>query len=158
MSRAFTLIELLVVLAIIGMLASVILASVSAARSKGADAAVKSNLSSMRTQAEIVRSNNTSNCYSVGACTNFTKTTCTNTASTLFADSTIWGQISSAISAGGGLSSCVVAGTTATVYAVAVQLKSDTTKAWCVDSNGASREVSISGGISTAISAANVCN
>jgi prepilin-type N-terminal cleavage/methylation domain-containing protein len=49
----FTLIELLVVVAIIGILASVVLASLNSARGKGADAAVKANLASARSQAEI---------------------------------------------------------------------------------------------------------
>jgi prepilin-type N-terminal cleavage/methylation domain-containing protein len=57
-NKGFTLIELLVVIAIIGILASVVLASLSSARDKGKDAAVKSQLSSMRAQAEIF--------YSVG--------------------------------------------------------------------------------------------
>jgi prepilin-type N-terminal cleavage/methylation domain-containing protein len=52
-NKGFTLIELLVVIAIIGILASVVLASLSSARNKGKDAAVKSQLSSMRAQAEI---------------------------------------------------------------------------------------------------------
>ena len=52
-NKGFTLIELLVVIAIIGILASVVLASLSSARNKGKDAAVKSQLSSMRAQAEL---------------------------------------------------------------------------------------------------------
>jgi prepilin-type N-terminal cleavage/methylation domain-containing protein len=51
--RAFTLIELLVVIAIISMLSSIVLTSVSSARSKGADSGVKSTLVSARTEAEI---------------------------------------------------------------------------------------------------------
>src|SRR3954463_14032576 len=51
--RGFTLIELLVVIAIIGVLSSVVLASLNTARNKGADAAVKSNLEQARAQAEL---------------------------------------------------------------------------------------------------------
>lgn len=54
MKRGFTLIELLVVIAIIGILSSVVLASLNTARNKGADAAIKSNLNNMRAAAELI--------------------------------------------------------------------------------------------------------
>ena len=59
-SRGLTLIELLVVIAIIGILSSVVLASLNTARGKGADAAAKSNLNNIRAQAEIVYDNTSS--------------------------------------------------------------------------------------------------
>lgn len=53
-NKGFTLIELLVVIAIIGILSSVVLASLNTAREKGSDAAIKANLNGVRAQAELV--------------------------------------------------------------------------------------------------------
>ncbi len=58
LQKGFTLIELLVVIAIIGILSSIVLASLSSARTKGQDAAIQSTLSNMRAQAELYYSNN----------------------------------------------------------------------------------------------------
>ncbi len=57
MSRGFTLIELLVVIAIIGMLSSIVLASLNSARGKSANAAIKSNLANMRSQIQLTYEN-----------------------------------------------------------------------------------------------------
>lgn len=52
-TKGFTLIELLVVIAIIGVLSSVVLASLNVARGKGANAAVRQNMNALRAQAEV---------------------------------------------------------------------------------------------------------
>ncbi len=66
LKKGFTLIELLVVVAIIGILASVVLASLNSARSKGKDASVQTSMSSMRAQAELGVSS--SGTYAVDLC------------------------------------------------------------------------------------------
>jgi len=65
MKKGFTLIELLVVIAIIGILSSVVLASLNTARAKGADAAIKSNLANARAQAELFYNDNTNSYLTV---------------------------------------------------------------------------------------------
>jgi prepilin-type N-terminal cleavage/methylation domain-containing protein len=51
-AKGFTLIELLVVIAIIGILSSIVIASLNSARTKGSVAAVKGGLAQVRAQAE----------------------------------------------------------------------------------------------------------
>ncbi len=124
-SQGFTLIELLVVIAIIGVLSAVVLASLNTARSKGNDAAIQSDLSTIQTQAEIYYGAAGGNSYGTAG------TACNNA---VFSDSTITKAITGAEAANG--TGTVVCNNTTSAYAISSQLSSDAAKYWCVDSTG----------------------
>jgi len=142
-NAGFTLIELLVVIAIIGLLSSVILGSLNSvilgslnnARARAANASVRSNLASIRAQAELIYDGTPG--YA-GICSNATINNFRNTAAT----------------AGGGTNVCNTGGgASQTSYAISVQLKvtENGFNFWCVDNTGASR------GHVNALGAASVC-
>lgn len=141
LKKGFTLIELLVVVAIIGILASVILASSSGARKKGDDTAVKSNLATMRSVAEIFYLDNANSYLPVGgAIFNIANCPTYNPAGTnmLSKNKNIAASIAEAVKRGNG-SSCYNG---ANAWAVAVGLKLTPNTSWCVDVTGAAKMVS----------------
>lgn len=66
--KGFTLIELLVVIAIISVLASIVLTSLGESRNKAKDAALRAELASLRSQAELYSSNNGNYGIDTGSC------------------------------------------------------------------------------------------
>lgn len=121
--QGFTLIELLVVIAIIGILSSVVLASLNTARGKGANASVKSNLANIRAQAELFYDSQAPNTY-LDMC----------------ADATISSQLTSADNAGGGGNKCFADGDS-WVAVTELKVAEGTNTHYCVDSGGKSKGV-----------------
>ncbi|MEK9161554.1 MAG: type II secretion system protein [Patescibacteria group bacterium] len=122
LKRGFTLIELLVVIAIIGILSSVVLASLNTARGKGANAAVKSNLNNIRAQAELVYD------------------TAGGTYAAVCVDTNVAKGYNSAVTVGGGSGVCA---NTTLGWAASASLKvvEGSNGFWCVDYTGTSKAI-----------------
>ena len=135
-SKGFTLIELLVVIAIIGILSSVVLASLTSARSKGTDAAISSNLANMRAQAELYYGDANNYGTAAAASTNTNCTTANNLFGSTTAANTLKNLVGAASTAASSKIICTTVGSPNTAWAV---MASTTAGSWCVDSSGQSK-------------------
>jgi len=134
--KGFTLIELLVVISIIGLLSSVVLASLANARLKGADGAIKSDMNSIRTTAGL-------DYETFGGKYNTTgNQVYTNVCSTVVTPGTILVNINKAVvhmkSVNGNQEAQCNINAAGSAYMIAVPMRTTNTF-WCIDSTGVSR-------------------
>jgi len=169
--RGFTLIELLVVVAIIGVLASVVLASLNTARAKGSDSAAKANLANIRAAAEMFYDTNSGYSTATIATLPLAAASC-STATGLF-DTGATGNVNAFIvaaqTATGNTATCMLGGSNgnkASAWAASIALKTASSY-WCVDSTGVARGTTAAGAAYTSsavgaapatIAAAGACN
>ena len=135
LNYGFTLIELLVVIAIIGILSSVVLASLRSNQDKSKDTAIKASLSQVRSQTEVYYSNNDS--YGSVYVSNI----CPPTGATMFAEQKMRSFITQLDAYNGTQTRCAAgspSGASSDSWAIISPLQSIGTY-WCSDSSGNSR-------------------
>jgi prepilin-type N-terminal cleavage/methylation domain-containing protein len=142
-NSGFTLIELLVVIAIVGLLSSVVLASLTSARNKSADTSIRQNMSQVARSAALYYDTNGS--YGTGEFNEASGQagTCSNDTDNFLSVAAIRDQLAAAGNAsnGGGLgrATCRITVGATGGYAISIPLKTNSALHWCIDSTGVSK-------------------
>jgi len=139
-NKGFTLIELLVVIAIIGILAGIIVVSMGTAQKQANDAKIEATMNQMRTAGQIYYINN-GNKYIAG--TTFTSASATDCATGLTGTVGVDTNFAALCTSVDGVTAVkVVVGEDGGGWCSSAQLMNDTSKYWCVDSSGNSKQYS----------------
>jgi prepilin-type N-terminal cleavage/methylation domain-containing protein len=128
--RGFTLVELLVVLSIMSFFASVVITSVTGARSRGVDSSIRQTMNNMRTQAQLYYENQTPFSYA-NVCLNDTQIAKSISEVNRLSQATVVGLCSDSLAGNG------------STWAFASSLKGG--GFWCVDGTGVARSKDQSG-------------
>ena len=153
--KGFTLIELLVVIAIIGILSAVVIVNLNSARSKGQDAAIKSQMQQVRSGGVLYYDTN----YGFGTATlaaNSATAACTTFATSMFTLDSAIARAVAGITTNAGSAPQFTLGLSGTAtqlpqsWVMTVPLRSVSGSSWCVDSNGTTKQITTGTAITNA--------
>lgn len=138
-TKGYTLIELIVVVAIVGILTVVVMGSIAAPRTKGADAAIKADFRTIQNEAQFFVDLNDSRYNTDGSTGHTVGTACPSAGNTMFAaNAKVRAAIVHANTVSGGTATCYM-NAAGTIYVIWSPMKTPGTY-WCIDSTGLGKQ------------------